>query len=536
MAIRLNNSYFRVSNGYFRSIEPVISSQGTVLTYTVTELLTTTGAGTWTKPAGVTEITVECIGGGGAGGGGTANPSGGGGGAGGQYARSILTYESAQQSISYTVGAGATGGQGDGLAGSNSTWNTNQVVAVGGDGGTGNATSGEFAPGGVGSTVGGVGDIVYKGGSGFLGQDDFTTAIGGAGGGGAGSTGDGGDAPNFLAGGTGASELGGNGGNGVDTTGAPLIGGTGLDYGGGGGGSATSQATNATGGSGAQGVIRVAYTAPPPLQTYTGSNAAYSIRKLIDTATFSMQVQRSSDNTTLDIGFQPDGMLDTGSITTFVGAGTGYVKRWYDQLGAGYDFEPFNASPTTWPVIVTSGTLETTNGKPAIKFNAGQALIIATADRSYTTGGGLWFQFTVAQSADATTRILTKIGNNTVISQALRRGTTSLETIGYNTVGGTGTDANGVSPGTAQFIAYVQRTTSGIEIYMNGTSNGATSVTGTPQTEASSNMTLGAFNPATLTFPWSGTVQEIIHYPQDSTAFDYRTALTAQINAYYGTF
>jgi hypothetical protein len=71
---------------------------------------------------------------------------------------------------------------------------------------------------------------------------------------------------------------------------------------------------------------------------------------------------------------------------------------------------------------------------------------------------------------------------------------------------------------------------------MNGTSNGETAVAGTPRTESLSTMVLGSFNPSTLSFPWSGSVQEVIHYPQSSTAFLYRTGLTAELNAYYGTF
>jgi len=543
MGLRLNNSYFKLSNGIFRSVEPVISS-GVVLSYTISELLTTTGEGTWTKPAGITEIIVECWGGGGGGGSATVNDTGGGGGGGGGYARSTLIYSSAQQSISYVVGNGGPEQTNGGV----SNWLLNPssslVVAQGGDPGFQGSDINNEALGGLGggSFSANVGNITYIGGQGSNGWAisafSVNTAFS-AGGGAAGSTGPGGEAIGFSdppIGGIGASEFGGNGATGtlanLNFTGLP-----GNNYGGGGSGGQKISGANKNGGTGAQGLIRVSYSIPPPLQTYTGSNAAYSIRQLISTATASMQVQRSSDNAVLDIGFQADGMLDTGSLLTFVGAGSGYVKFWYDQTGENHTFWVFNdAIISQWPVIVSSGSLVTTNGKPALRFNAGQTMIIANADQSYTTGGGEWFQFAVAQSADATTRLLTKIGNSVEIAQSMRRGTTALESIGYNTAGGTGTDSNGVSPGTAQFIAYAQRTTTNVEIYMNGTSNGATSVAGTPRTEAASTIVLGSFNPATLSFPWSGSVQEIIHYPQNSTTFGYRVGLTAQINSYYGTF
>jgi hypothetical protein len=53
-----------------------------------TQVFTTSGS--FTVPAGITNITVECWGGGGAGGGATGNPAAGGGGAGGTYSRGSL--------------------------------------------------------------------------------------------------------------------------------------------------------------------------------------------------------------------------------------------------------------------------------------------------------------------------------------------------------------------------------------------------------------------------------------------------------------
>lgn len=537
MAIILNNSFFRVSDGVFRSVEPVFSSGGVVLSYTVTELLTTTGAGTWTKPTGITSITVECWGGGGAGGGASQNTSAAAGGAGGQYAKKTITYSSAQQSISYLVGAGGTAGAGLGGDGVSTTWETNVVVAVGGSGGEAAAVSGVTSNGGVGSTVGGIGDVVYAGGSGGGGYYFGLSGnyISGAGGGGAGSTGPGGSASLNTAG-TGTPELGGNGAAGINNI-TPVAGTAGSIYGGGGSGASKSSGANINGGAGARGVVRVSYQSNPPLQAYTGSNAAYSIRQLSTSATASMRVRRSSDSTELDIGFQPNGMLDTGSLTTFVGSSTGYVAKWYDQTGGGYHMTPFSGVVTTWAAIVKSGTLQTENGKPAIRFDGGQAYISQLTTQQYTTAGGLWFQFGVLKVDDATVRVLTKIGNSVTIAQSIRRGTTAMEAIGYNTAAGTGTDNNGVSPGTAQVVTYTQRTSTGIEIYMNGASNGATTVAGTPQTEAApSVMVVGAFNPSTLANAWLGSVQEIIHYPQSSVTFDYRIGLTAEIRSYYGTF
>jgi len=57
------------------------------------------------------------------------------------------------------------------------------------------------------------------------------------------------------------------------------------------------------------------------LDTYTGAAAAYSLRKLRNAyAGSAIRVRRSSDNTTLDVGFDANGNLDTASMLSFVGS------------------------------------------------------------------------------------------------------------------------------------------------------------------------------------------------------------------------
>jgi hypothetical protein len=103
-------------------------------------------------------------------------------------------------------------------------------------------------------------------------------------------------------------------------------------------------------------------------QLSTPSSAAYSLRKL-RTAYLgaAVNVRRSSDGATQDIGFTASGNLDTATLLAFVGTGNGFVTTWYDQSGNGR-----NAMKTTagaQPRIVNNGVLEIANGKPAIRFN-----------------------------------------------------------------------------------------------------------------------------------------------------------------------
>ena len=65
--------------------------------------LTTVGSSTWTVPANVYSITIQCLGAGGGGGTATGNPATGGGGSGGNYAKKVLTVVP-NQVLNYTVG------------------------------------------------------------------------------------------------------------------------------------------------------------------------------------------------------------------------------------------------------------------------------------------------------------------------------------------------------------------------------------------------------------------------------------------------
>jgi hypothetical protein len=101
------------------------------------------------------------------------------------------------------------------------------------------------------------------------------------------------------------------------------------------------------------------------LDTYSGSLAAYSLRKIRSAYTGSaITVRRSSDNTSTNIGFDSSGNLDTTTLLSFVGSGTGFVSVWFDQSGNGYNL--VQDTSVRQPVIVLSGVLYTLNNKPAI--------------------------------------------------------------------------------------------------------------------------------------------------------------------------
>lgn len=189
---------------------------------TIVNTITTTGAGSFTVPCGVTSLTIEAWGGGGAGGGANVNPAGGSGGGGGGYCSATVAVIPGTV-IPYTVGARGAGGAGNGANGSATTILT--LTANGGSGGSQNG-------GGIGlggSAIGGT--INIPGGNGGLG----TITLGAAGG-----------TCNALAGGASRNTA----GNGIAAT----------NPGSGGGGGLRLTATNRNGGNGADGQIRITYT------------------------------------------------------------------------------------------------------------------------------------------------------------------------------------------------------------------------------------------------------------------------------------
>jgi hypothetical protein len=103
------------------------------------------------------------------------------------------------------------------------------------------------------------------------------------------------------------------------------------------------------------------------LDLYPSASIAYSFRKLRAGYTGScIRVRRSSDNTESDIGFV-NNLLDTTTLLTFCGSGSGYITNWYDQSGNSYNM--VQTTIANQPQIVNLGSLQTTNSKPALFFD-----------------------------------------------------------------------------------------------------------------------------------------------------------------------
>jgi hypothetical protein len=107
-------------------------------------------------------------------------------------------------------------------------------------------------------------------------------------------------------------------------------------------------------------------TASYLFDVYSGARFGYSLRKLSNSYTGSaVRVRRSNDNSEQDIGFVGEA-LDTASLSSFVGANSAFVTKWYDQSNNNRVAAQTTAG--NQPRIVNAGTIETENGKPAVNF------------------------------------------------------------------------------------------------------------------------------------------------------------------------
>lgn len=233
------------------------------------------GNGTFTPPAGVTQVEYLVVAGGGGGGGLPANGNfgGAGGGGAGGYRVAVGFPVTPLQVYNVVVGIGGAGGVGNvSLGGNGGDSSFDAIVATGGGGGAtgGVSNTGQNGGSGGGGRIGG-----NPGGTGVAGQGNDGGAGNNAGGGGGGAGGAGGD---------GGANTGGAGGAGVSNsiTGAALTyatGGDGGNYGsgraagvagtagagnGGSGASGDNGGAAFDGGAGGSGVVIIRYSLTPP--------------------------------------------------------------------------------------------------------------------------------------------------------------------------------------------------------------------------------------------------------------------------------
>lgn len=127
--------------------------------------------------------------------------------------------------------------------------------------------------------------------------------------------------------------------------------------------------------------------------------AAYSLRRVNSLYRGPVvRVRRSSDSVEADFGAGQSG-ADWGTIAGFIGAGSGFVSKWYDQSGNGRDLVQATASAQPQISLVGNGlpaaVFDGVNDQLLVAFTLNQPwsfnLIrrtISTSGQGYTLDGG----------------------------------------------------------------------------------------------------------------------------------------------------
>ena len=171
---------------------------------------------------------------------------------------------------------------------------------------------------------------------------------------------------------------------------------------------------------------------------FSSHQIVLSVRRLKTAYTGNcMEVRRSSDNATQNIGFI-NNYLDTVSLLSFVGSGSGFVKTWYDQSGNGRDYiQNTNANQ---PRIVNAGSLETQNGKAAVRFDGSTSRLASAADYTLNMDQSIYLVNAPTNNITAATSFQCLIDggpltsgseNNTVISYGSVTGNLTNERLSY---------------------------------------------------------------------------------------------------------
>jgi hypothetical protein len=250
--------------------------------------------------------------------------------------------------------------------------------------------------------------------------------------------------------------------------------------------------------------------APGLLDAYGGAAAAYSLRRLSANYTGPVvRVRRSSDSTEQD--FTATQVTD-GTLTTFCGAGDGFVRSWYDQSGNGRVAS--QTTTTLQPEIVTSGSLVTYNSKPAFSITSSRGILLAPGLASISR-----VDYFVVRNSTSTTNILFDDGIDGSISWvATQSSTNTTISVGF---GSPAMRSNGV----AQTLANRGSVYTAVNGY---------------KLEATANATFNSwasvrfFGYSRPTWAPVGSIQEMIFYGSNQTSN--QAAIESNINAHYAIY
>jgi hypothetical protein len=267
------------------------------------------------------------------------------------------------------------------------------------------------------------------------------------------------------------------------------------------------------------------------LDIYTGAAAAYSLRNLAGRAgksTNVIRVRRSSDNAESDF---TAAQLTDGTLTTFCGAGNGFVRTWYDQSGNGRDLS--QTTTANQPQIISSGSLILKGTRPSLDFDGTNDRLINSA---------------ISLSQPVTHLLVGSRDNVSGAADAFFDSLNSVQHIFYNNGTTEAPNQNWAfnAGNTGAFPSFSYSTSTDLflaSIYYSGASssariNGAQRVTGDTSTNGLSGLSIGNIrgNPSPLltAYPLDGKISEYVIYSSNQSSNI--VAIETNINAYYAVY
>jgi len=269
----------------------------------------------------------------------------------------------------------------------------------------------------------------------------------------------------------------------------------------------------------------------PLLDTYSGAEAAYSLRLLDSTYTgFAIKVQDNVGGATQDIGFNVFGELDTVSLSQYAGSNDVFVETWYDQSGNGVNVT--QGSSSIRPQIVSSGTvIVEANGKPAIKFDGSNDVL---ANTNGWTQGSSRNDFNVL-SSDGTGSGVWNTDSSPRFAQNLRCDSMKFGTIGFtssNVVVAVGEPNASTINKSYLVTSEYDLTTTALSLYKNGSLEVTASMVN-QRTGTGGDVSIGTSYKTTSGY-FGGKIQEIVSY--QTRKADVRADIETNINTFYDIY
>lgn len=247
----------------------------------------------------------------------------------------------------------------------------------------------------------------------------------------------------------------------------------------------------------------------------TGSGCSFSLRKMRKNYRGPcINIRRSNDNATTDIGFSSNGDLDVGAISKFVGANSAFVATWYDQSGFGR--HATQATTGSQPRIMNSGVLDTMNSRPAMLFIHANAQFLSNFDVRFLSGSQYTINAVEARNSAGSTLFFMGNINESINNTGLHFGYNDSTTMLNGQVGNDLTATVSAFSSTTTAIKTAILSSSNRIIYNNGTAIGSPLGSSTPLTLTVANQgMIGCGYNNNPVFCFDGYLQEVHFFARD---------------------